>query len=210
MIASVLAGVIASIASFGTAPRAYAQNLVQNPGFEASVDSGQGTADTTPDWMLGGGGGTLFSTSPAGEGPSGPNSGSWYAAFSATSASQATTSTLTQTITTTPNTTYVVSFFLANEGGPHNTFLATFGGQTVLSLTDSNAFGYRQYSATIVATSRSSVLAFTGEQDPSAFGLDDVSVEAESAPAPVTGGGIASVCVLIAALYVQRVRRRKV
>jgi hypothetical protein len=201
---------VASIAFFGTEHQTHAQNLVLNPGFEATVSSGNGTATQTPNWILGSGGGTFFSTNPAGQGSSGPNSGSWYAVFSATSANQATASTLSQTITTTPSTTYIVSFFLSNLGGPHDTFLATFGGQTVLSLSDSAAFGYRRYTATITATSAQTVLAFTGEQDPAQFGLDDVSVVAEAAPAPVTGGGIASICVLVAALSIQRMRRRKV
>jgi hypothetical protein len=101
---------------------------------------------------------------------------------------------------------YLVTFFLMNTDGPHNTFLATFGGQTVLSLTDSSAFGYTQYSYQVKATSGSSVLAFNAEQDPGFFYLDDVSVE--PAPAPVTGGGLVSFGVLLAGFGIRRARRQ--
>jgi hypothetical protein len=203
--ASMLAVAVLFAASLVSAHHARAQNLVQNPGFEDTL-SETGSATTTPGWTTGGGGGTAFSTSQANPDDPGPNSGIWYAEFQSTSANQAGTSTLSQTITTVKNTDYVVTFFLANNGGPHDSFLATFGGQTVLSLTDSEAFGYTRYTATIKATSTSMVLAFTGEQDPSVFGLDDVSVEA--GPAPVTGGGIGSIIVVIAGLSLHRMRRK--
>jgi hypothetical protein len=132
------------------------------------------------------------------------NTGVWAVDFAAASTAAASQGTLSQTITITPSTYYTVSFFLANEGGPHNTFLATFGGQTVLSLTDASAFSYRQFTATIRITSGSSVLAFTGEQDPSDFLLDDVSVEA--GPLPVTGGGLLSFGAAIAGFAVRRWR----
>jgi hypothetical protein len=147
-------GLAAAIAAGAmVAPRAPAQNLVQNPGFE-----GTSTDDpsASPDWTLGANSGTTYVD---GEGTA--HSGEWAAEFAATDATEATQGTLSQTITTAPSTYYTVSFFLANEGGPHNTFLATFGGQTVLSLTDANAFGYTQYTATIRTTSTRSVLAFS-------------------------------------------------
>lgn len=129
---------------------AHAQNLVQNPGFEDST-----TSTTSPFWNLGSGGGTSFDNggggsaqaafSPNLEASGGnPNAynGLWDVQFGSTSAEQATSSTLSQTIATTPGATYLVTFFLMNSAGPHNSFLATFGGQTVLSLTDANAFSY--------------------------------------------------------------------
>jgi hypothetical protein len=182
------------ILACASAPRARAQNLVQNPGFESTSDDG---GNTSPGWTLDATSDTTFVSGMA-------NSGIWAVQFAATDAAAATQGTLSQAITTVPTTFYTVSFFLANEGGPHNTFQATFGGQTILSLTDANAFGYTQYTATVRATSATSVLAFTAQQDPADFLLDDVSVEA--GPLPVTGGGLLSFGVAIAGLAVRRIR----
>ena len=78
--------------------------------------------------------------------------------------------------------TYLVSFFLANtQGPPGNNFTATFDGQTILSLSEANAFGYQLFSGTAVARGTSAVLSFSGEQDPAFYLLDDVSVEAAPA-----------------------------
>lgn len=177
-------------------PPAHAQNLVLNPGFEeTSTDGG----NTSPDWTL-----TASSDTTYVNGEGSAHIGEWAVDFAATDAATATQGTLSQAITTVPSTYYTVSFYLANEGGPHNTFLATFGGQTVLSLTDANAFGYTQYTATIRTTSARSVLAFTAQQDPADFLLDDVLVEA--GPAPVTGGGLLSIGIVLAGFAARRMR----
>ena len=186
---------LAAILACALGQSALAQNLVQNPGFESTPTGGA----TSPDWTLDTATGTTY---VSGEGTA--NTGVWAVEFAAAGATAATQGTLSQTITTAPSTYYTVTFFLANEGGPHNTFLATFGGQTVLSLTDAAAFGYRQFTATVRVTSGSSVLAFTGEQDPSDFLLDDVSVE--SGPLPVTGGGLLSFGIVLAGFAVRRMR----
>ena len=118
---------LAAILACALGRPALAQNLVQDPGFESTPTGGA----TSPDWSLDTSSGTTYVN---GEGTA--NSGVWAVEFAATGAAAASQGTLSQTITTAPSTYYTVSFFLANEGGPHNTFLATFGGQTVLSLTD--------------------------------------------------------------------------
>jgi hypothetical protein len=187
--------VLAAILACALGQPVLAQNLVQNPGFENTPTGGE----SSPDWTLDTSSGTTYVN---GEGTA--NTGIWAVEFAAAGAAAASQGTLSQAITTTPSTYYTVSFFLANEGGPHNTFLATFGGQTVLSLTDAAAFSYRQFTATIRVTSGSSVLAFTGEQDPSDFLLDDVSVE--SGPLPVTGGGLLSFGIVLAGFAVRRMR----
>lgn len=194
---------IAFCLAIAAAPASYAQqNLVQNPGFEST--QGQGSSTSSPGWTVSSGFGTNFLFGA--QNPGGPNTGNWYASFAATSASAATSGTLSQTIATVPGVNYLVSFFLANFGGPHDTFLATFGGQTVLSLADAPASGYTQYSMVVTARSSQTVLAFAGEQDPASFGLDDILVEAQAAPAPVTGGGVASFTVILAALAARRMR----
>jgi hypothetical protein len=190
-------GLAAAFAACAMAvPRAQAQNLVLNPGFEeTSTDGG----NTSPDWTLTASGDTTYVN-----GASTAHSGDWAVEFAATDATTASQGTLSQAVTTVPSTYYTVTFFLANEGGPHNTFLATFGGQTVLSLTDADAFGYTQYTATIKATSDSSVLAFAAQQDPADFLLDDVSVEA--GPLPLAGGGLMSFGVAAAGFAARRIR----
>jgi hypothetical protein len=181
---------------------ASAQNLVRDGGFESSTSSG-----SSPGWTLSSGNGTSFYNART-DGGSYALTGNWAADFTAISAGQASSGRLSQTIAVAPMTSYVVSFFLRNSGGPHDTFLATFGGQTVLSLTDAPASAYTRYSATITtgAKSRSAVLAFTGEQDSADFYLDDVSVVLEGAPAPAVGGGLMSFA--IAAVGVAAWRRR--
>jgi hypothetical protein len=200
----------AIVAGLACAHYARAQvNLVQNPGFEDTSQQGDSsTATSSPDWTVSPGFGTDFVFTDGGTTQDGgsAHTGSWYAEFMATSASDAQSGTLSQAIGTTAGSYYTVSFYLANFGGPHDTFLATFGGQTVLSLTDAPAFGYKQYTMVVKATSANSVLAFTGEQDPASFGLDDVSVEA--GPAPVMGGGLVSLGVAAAGFVLRRLRRR--
>ena len=191
-------GLAAAILACASAHQALAQNLVQNPGFEDTPNDG---SNTSPGWTLDPTSSTTYLN-----GTATANSGDWAAEFFATDAAGATQGTLSQTITTVPSTTYIVSFYLENEGGPHNSFLATFGGQTVLSLTDADAFGYTRYSATIIATANSALLSFRGQQGPSDFLLDDVSVVAQGAPAPVTGGGLLSVAVVLAGFAVRRTK----
>ena len=197
-----LAFAILGLAALALAPVARAQNLVQDPGFESATSS-----TSAPGWTLSSGFGTDYVFTNGGTTATGgsANSGSWYAEFTATSAASAQSGTLSQTISTTAGQYYTVSFFLANFGGPHNTFLATFGGQTVLSLTDASAFGYQQFTMVVRATSNSSKLAFTAEQDPASFGLDDVSVQA--GPAPVMGGGLVSLGISAAGFLMRRLRR---
>lgn len=198
----VLPFVILGLAATALVPAARAQNLVQDPGFESATDS-----NTAQGWTLSSGFGTDYVFADGGQTESGgsAHNGSWFAEFAATSANNAQSGTLSQMIATTPGQYYTVTFFLANFGGPHDTFLATFGGQTLLSLTDSAAFGYRQYTMVVQASAGSTKLAFTGEQDPASFGLDDVSVEA--GPAPVMGGGLASLGVAAVGFVMRRLRR---
>jgi len=183
----------------GAAHHAAAQNLVQNPGFESTSTDG---GNTSPGWTLTNSQGDTTFVDDA----STAHTGSWSVQFAATDAASAAQGMLSQSIATVPQTTYVVSFYLANEGGPHNSFVATFGGQTVLSLTDADAFTFKQYSATIKATSATSALAFVAQQDPSDFILDDVSVEAEGAPLPPAGAGLLSFGVAFVGLALRRVR----
>lgn len=154
-----------------------AQNLVVNPGFEDSIDT-----MTSPGWTLG----QTFGYTSFENNANDAHTGNWSATFGDTQ-----NVTLSQTIDTVPGTTYLVTFYLAdnNTGAGGKSFLATFDGQTVLSLTNSTATGYLFYSADIVATSSQSTLSFTAENPPGQFNLDDISVEVDGAPAPAPGTG---------------------
>ena len=196
-----LSAILGLLGIFAPAGFATAQNLVLDPGFESSTSS-----TSSPDWTLNSGNGTIF-YDDQGQGTAYAHTGDWSAEFTAVNASQASSGTLSQTIKTMPMRTYLVSFFLSNQGGPHDTFMATFGGQTVLSLTDAPAFGYTKYSATItIGKSNSTVLAFTGEQDASSFYLDDVSVVAEGAPAPTVGAGLVPFAIVMIGAAIRRTR----
>jgi hypothetical protein len=197
-----LLAILGLAAIFAPVGFADAQNLVRDPGFESSTSS-----TSSPDWTLNSGNGTSF-YDEQGQGVVTAHTGDWSAEFAAVNASQASSGTLSQTIDASPMTTYLVSFYLSNQGPPHDTFLATFGGQTVLSLTDAPEFGYTKYSATITTGKKadSAVLAFTGEQDASAFYLDDVSVVAEAAPAPTVGAGLMSFAVVMIGAAIRRTR----
>jgi hypothetical protein len=200
---------IAAIAIFAgaamSAQPVQAQNLVQDPGFEDSTDGA-----TSPGWTLGmsGEGFTDFANNS-----DTARTGNWSATFGDASQQDATIDTLSQTIATVPQTTYLVSFYLADASpGDGKTFLATFDGQTVLSLTSTDMAGYVFYSASIVATSSDATLAFNGTNPPAQFYLDDISVEAQGAPAPVPGTGglslIAGAAMLAGAGW-RRMRRKR-
>ena len=199
---------------------AQAQNLVQDPGFESTYYNPDSLTYDNPYWNIGGNGTSFASCS--GDGGAGqcsgvnqplrdqPYNGNWYTSFGSTTVDAAYTSALTQVIPTVAGTTYLVSFFLANDDGPvdgDNFFLATLDGQTVLSLTNADVFNYTQFSALITATSDNATLSFVGEQMPAYFSLDDVSVTAEGAPAPTVGGGALSF-VLLACAYAVRQQQR--
>jgi len=147
-------------------------NLVLNPGFETGNFTDWTATDPDPGVDIG-----------VDNQPEDVNSGT-YGVF----AGNAVTTTLSQTIATTVGDTYNIAFFLdvyqsdATDGG----MTATFGGQTAVSLTapaetDNGGNPFMEYSATITATSTSSVLEFTFKDPPGFFGLDDVSVTDETA-----------------------------
>lgn len=88
---------------------------------------------------------------------------------------------LSQTVATVPGTTYQISFWIQNGGGHPNDFGATvtgrrLGSNTLMSLTNANAFNYRQYIANFTAADGSTTLTFNMRQDPNYWYLDNVSL----------------------------------
>jgi hypothetical protein len=151
---------------------ANAQNIVANPGFEAS-------ATFPPAW-------TLTETQPpgppnlsnVGTNPSFAHSGNNHANLADDPGQSGS---LTQLLSTSPGARYTFSFWLANDSNiPVNSFSASFGGSLVFATT-SSTFGatgaYTQVTiANLLATTSSTLLSFNFRHDDDFWRLDDVSV----------------------------------
>jgi hypothetical protein len=99
-----------------------------------------------------------------------------------------TTDTLSQTFATTAGDSYTIEFALLNDTDPispeGNSFVAAFGGTTLLSLSDVLADPYTLYTLSGTATGASTTLSFTEENDLGSWELDSVSVEGPPVVAP--------------------------
>lgn len=187
-----------TISSFLLAPAAFA-NLVQNGNFDANNPS-SGTAPL--DWTLtnaSSGSDFFVGSGPAFGALSAPNS----ANFGAVGAYD---DTLSQTLTTDPGATYILTFYLAHDSSNSaNDFSAVWNGATVLSLVNSGYFDYTEYTYNVTATGTSTVLAFSGREVPAWYDLDNVSVTATPEPGLLGVSGI-GLALLYAAVAMQRRR----
>jgi hypothetical protein len=87
---------------------------------------------------------------------------------------------LSQTVRTTPGSNYVVSFWLNCLGGTPNQFMAFWGGVQLFNQNDLPAIGWTNFQFVVTASSTNAVLSFGFRNDPSYFGLDDVTVLPQS------------------------------
>jgi len=88
-----------------------------------------------------------------------------------------------------PDGQYHLSCLLANNGSPGDGsvgFSASIDGTPLVALTDPDPFGFTQYDLPFfIATDETATLQFSFQNDPSFFGLTQISVEA--APGPIPG-----------------------
>jgi hypothetical protein len=174
--------------------QAHAQNLVQNPDFFNGL-SGYATSGNVTAANFGGGPTTTPGGTNVGEGD-GPTPGNATA-----------DAIINQTLTTTANTTYLVTFSYAVQPGITDSMTASFGN-TSQTFTSSKCDGSTCLDkASFSATSgkgTTTTLTFDGTEG--AFLVSELDVQA--GPAPVTGGGILSFGVVIAGLAARHMRRR--
>ncbi|HEY3853934.1 MAG TPA: protease pro-enzyme activation domain-containing protein [Verrucomicrobiae bacterium] len=88
---------------------------------------------------------------------------------------------LSQTLPTVPGQSYNLSFWLTSvqyKGTTTpNQFSATWNGNTLVAMTNVGTFAWTNYQFTVTATGASTTLQFSDRNDPSGFGLDDISVQ---------------------------------
>src|SRR5258708_183539 len=137
-------------------------NLVANCGFETGDFSG---------WTLTGNSGFISITTNA-------NSGNFAANFGAVGSP--TFLTQTQNLTTTAGDTYNLSFFLQNDFGcapGQCEFNVSWNGVQIFLDPTPTSFGYTQFTFSgLLATSNSTALQFSFQQNPSFYQFDDVVV----------------------------------
>jgi MYXO-CTERM domain-containing protein len=138
-------------------------NLVTNGGFEAGNFSA---------WTLSGNTANSFVDTDL------PHSGEYAADLGAI----ATMGFLSQTLATTPGQTYILSYWLQNDGGLPNGFQASWDDSVLTGsqLMDSPGTAYAEDAFDVTATTSSTRLTFGFVQTPAFWHLDDVSVT----PAP--------------------------
>ncbi len=132
-----------------------------------------------------------------------PHSGNYAAFFGNPSG----TSTISQTLSTTPGKLYQVDFWLQNEADvtgvavPNSFSFNLNGGPAELTLTNASAFSYTHYTFGFIAAAATANLLFSFEHGPAFWDLDDVSV---NVPEP---GSLALVA--LAGVLVGVARRRR-
>jgi hypothetical protein len=133
-----------------------------------------------------------------------PQSGSYGAYFGPFSPGG-----IVQTLATDVSSHYIVEFWLQNEAdgfgqATPNSFELDWGGSPAFSITDAPATGYTHYSFSLVATSALTDLAFSFQDSPAFWDLDNVTVTLVSEPGSLALAGLAG------ALAALQGRRRRV
>jgi hypothetical protein len=191
--ATALIGTIAATAS--------AQNIVNDPGFEASAD-GLGPHPFSAAWTVNDPSG--FSN-VGGDGTPPAHSGVNYANLGAFGQ----IGTLSQTLSTTPGTFYTLSFWLANNSAlPTNSFQAFLNGSLVFATTSPPFTSAGNYvlitGAPVFVSGTSALLEFRYRHDDDFWRLDDINVSR----APEGGATLWLALPVLAGLCLVQARRR--
>jgi hypothetical protein len=112
------------------------------------------------------------------------NFAAWFGAYGSTP------DIISQTLPTVVGTSYKINFWLQAFDDGINSFSASFGGNTLLTLTNQTAFPYTSYSYQVVATGSSTVLSFSGTPLVSFWNLDDVTVTPLPGTLVLLGSGV--------------------
>lgn len=104
---------------------------------------------------------------------------------------------ISQTLATVAGTLYTLSYDLRNLSSSSTAYFSvSAGASNLLTIPSALSFGYTHITQTFLATSNSTVLSFSFRQDPSYWGLDNVSVAGlssapvTSVPGPIAGAGL--------------------
>jgi PEP-CTERM motif len=157
--------------------RAEAGNLVVNGGFETGDFTGWTQTGST-DYV----GVYPYVPYPSGITPIiYPHTGNYFASFSGYASEGL--GGITQTITTTPGQTYVLSYWFDNNNLSSNEFKVTWDGTTLSDLVNIGQLNWSNYTFVVTGTG-SDTVAFAGYQNDGWNGLDDVSLTLSSVPEP--------------------------
>ena len=173
----VLYGILALVSLLGVSiTQSVKANLVTNGGFEAGHLSG---------WAVGSGSPYAEAGAVGAQGIS-VHSGNFAAFF------RDGTYSINQFLTTTPGTSYILDFWLANnnkDGTPNNSLSVLWDGTNLTSLTDASNFSYTKYTFNITASTATTPLEFQFSHNFNAgeFLLDDVSVNPSGVGVPDPG-----------------------
>jgi hypothetical protein len=189
--------IVIGFAGFAGPRQAFAQNLVQDPNFFDGLTDYQTVGNVTATDVP-------FGPTPP-DGGEGTNTAVLYGpGVAGSNGTEDIPATVSQAITTVPNTVYLVTFSVNFDPDTTDALLASFGSGTFPLNPTTEPDGLTTYSFTGTATGTSTELTFAANEG--AYLITELDVE--PGPAPVTGGGLLSFGAVLAGLAIRQMRRR--